>query len=1241
MIRLPLLFCLALAAVAGEATVLRATWAGCSPGLTAVVVKHNEEDHAAADHRLATAAVADGAWSIPVATACESYALLVLRGEQVVWARSHLDPGEDLGAVRLPAEDGTLEGSVGSADGKPLAGICLRLWRKHDNSCSHWTRGPAIVADAEGGFALGSLARGTWGVAIEDGAWTSARREVTVGGGTAVVELVAQPGAVISGTVKDAQGAPVAGATVRLDGRSVQSAANGTFSLGGFESGKVDVRASAPGLALPDNAPREVKVVAGATASCDLVLQPTGSLRIALSADDPAFALPATVKVELEHRGQGGYEPREVPVAAGVAVLAEVAPGAYRLEVAAPGAGTARQPLTITSGAESAVEARLPRVYAYQGRLALPEGIDPASVTVRGGVEVQQGDSSSWTMHERTKLGADGVFRFAALEAGVLNLSFTAKGCVPQEHRIQVGPGGETEGSFALTRGRTVAVVVRDPAGKPLAGVRVTIDAGRLDWDAETGEDGVANLDGVADGPAELKIDHDEFVPHQAKITVDAACAPEVAMQTGLAITGTVLDADGKPLAGARISAWGRSVDGSQNRSATSAADGTFRLAGLRAGTVRLNVHHDGDTVVELDAVAAGAQGVRLQAKGKTTLTIVVTGPDGAPLPGIALTLDPQGAPNQELVTDAQGRATVELRRGVRYRIYGKPEKFRAVQRSGQVPETGEVAAVAISLDQGRSLRGTLLGQDGKPVAGMTIQVRSYRERESENPAATPEADGAFALDGLPPGPCQIAVVFGDRHQILQRDLLIPATGEVPALALRLPGLGTLVGKLPGVDGKRRAMVAAADPVARVHAWGEVGADGAFRIENLPQGDYTVTAEVEGADGSERQLRAVCQVRAGAEASAVFAEPPPASATQRVAGHLDRTAPGCEGDIRLTLVPDAPATFGALQNQNQLNAQVGEDGTFAFPAVPAGPYILFAQLQGKERAERSMWRSRIAVADRPLDLRLVPRGLAVPVRALDPAGQPLPGVWLTAIPDEGDFVQRRADSAMGQTGADGTAQVRWLDGPAMCSLMVRHNQHGQFVLPGLAVRPGMAPIEVRFAERAELRGTVAAPSGAVVHIVALMGDGMAQDEVVADEAGAYVFADGDRLHPGTWDLYAYAGGCAVGHRRIELSAAAAGIDFALVPSGRIVIRTIVPAGRSAAGLAPEVRDARGEEVVRPRLVWLKRRYPQVALAPLEADGSGEIDGLAPGRYTVTLPGAEPVAVEVVAGETAVAAPRLP
>jgi hypothetical protein len=345
--------------------------------------------------------------------------------------------------------------------------------------------------------------------------------------------------------------------------------------------------------------------------------------------------------------------------------------------------------------------------------------------------------------------------------------------------------------------------------------------------------------------------------------------------------------------------------------------------------------------------------------------------------------------------------------------------------------------------------------------------------------------------------------------------------------------------------------------------------------------------------------------------------------------------------MRLSLVadPDRPVTAMTIAGYSGgANTQVAEDGSFSLSSVARGRHLLHLTVLDGDGGWQPLaaWRTDITVADQPLQLTLAPRGLTVPVRVLDPEGQPVEGAMVSAIPGEGGVVRRWTGSAMGSTAADGTASLRWLPGPMVCQVMVQHAEHGRFIAPDVAVRPGMAALELRFVKRLVLRGTVTAPAGTLVHLVVRSPDGFVRHDAVADEQGVYAFDEDNRVHPGTWDIWAVAPGCAVVHRRLQLDADATA-DFSLAPGGRIALRAL---GGSPAGLDPVVRDEAGIELARPRMAWEKAQLPQLVVAPLEADGSGEIDGLPAGRWTVALPGAKPVTVEVTAGASATAELRL-
>ena len=103
--------------------------------------------------------------------------------------------------------------------------------------------------------------------------------------------------------------------------------------------------------------------------------------------------------------------------------------------------------------------------------------------------------------------------------------------------------------------------------------------------------------------------------------TLSAQAAPaRPAVASTATITGVVVDSAGRPVSGASV----RHASGEPN--ASTAADGSFRLAGLTAGTVAVEVAHPGYRLLSFEfAIAAG-----VTASLRLTLT---GGPDAATAP--------------------------------------------------------------------------------------------------------------------------------------------------------------------------------------------------------------------------------------------------------------------------------------------------------------------------------------------------------------------------------------------------------------------------------------------------------------------------------------------------------------------------------------------------------------------------------------------------------------------------------
>ena len=252
------------------------------------------------------------------------------------------------------------------------------------------------------------------------------------------------------------------------------------------------------------------------------------------------------------------------------------------------------------------------------------------------------------------------------------------------------------EQTVTLPKGKTIGGRVVDEDGKPVAGAKVTItyfapDEGKtppaeqpviravLPWEMrQTDADGRWSYAGAPPDAAEIRV-HIQH-PDYARETNDFAVPPIQALfdgsakkvlERGVEIAGTVLDNDGKPVAGARVS-----------------------------------------TVETTHVVNDYGVTTKTDAAGKFRLAHV---------------------PNREPATvtvTAAGHA---------------PEMFEVDVTKGVPP------AQSVVLSPGRTIRGRVVDPDGRPLEGVTLLVRGCRNKHSINPKATSDNDGKFAIKDAPP----------------------------------------------------------------------------------------------------------------------------------------------------------------------------------------------------------------------------------------------------------------------------------------------------------------------------------------------------------------------------------------------------------------------------------------------------------------------------------------------------------
>jgi protocatechuate 3,4-dioxygenase beta subunit len=362
---------------------------------------------------------------------------------------------------------------------------------------------------------------------------------------------------------------------------------------------------------------------------------------------------------------------------------------------------------------------------------------------------------------------------------------------------------------------------------------------------------------------------------------------PDIA---GYTLSGAVHDADGAPLAGASVGVCEAPL-GCFDVSALSAADGSFTVHGVRAGTWYvaarppdgtnlLPAYRGAGGVSTPDAAAAVAVEISADMSGLAfvldeglRITGRVLGPDGHPVAGVRVFASGDSAPRSAGVSADDGSyAAMGLLAGVPYRLEALPPAgspfLGGYVEAGTVqvedssttytPGPADVTGADITLIRGRSISGQLTG-----VGGDVVKVRADGELGSHSvPVA---GDGTFSVLPLWPGTYTLTfqapegetesqfpygVYNGDGEVLVsQYEPGVPVdvtAGDVGGLTAVLPVLPSISGTISDASGPvAGARVGFCEPDL---GCGHTVVDGAghYTFINVPPGAYAIRAGAAG-----------------------------------------------------------------------------------------------------------------------------------------------------------------------------------------------------------------------------------------------------------------------------------------------------------------------------------------------------------------------------------------------------------
>jgi len=502
----------------------------------------------------------------------------------------------------------------------------------------------------------------------------------------------------------------------------------------------------------------------------------------------------------------------------------------------------------------------------------------------------------------------EGKARFASLPTGTGSLVVTKTGYgAVRDYNVAVAPGATEERTLVLPQGMEIrGSVVDGETERPMPGVAVAARYPNLPTLEEadtptvkTDDEGRFVITGFVSGQEQLILRATMSGYVEGRAWINGMHKGEVQLKLfkpGEAFEGRVVDADGQPRGGARITyAWMQQESKSDVPSTESKEDGSFVLA-LPAWAAPGS---DFTVLALSDAAGLGVVEASVPEKDQprpTPLEIKLGGTGGVagtvkdaggqPVQGAVVSLSPDWKTAQQMARGGEfdwqilnvlgngDYANLSAVTGMdgTYRITGVPALGYQVTASFGLDQftlpdavtvrAGDTATADISLGQGGTIQGWILDSDGKPVPGAYVSANPTQNQGwnwwRRQPTARSQSDGKFVLRGVTDGTWNLwayAAGFGNaQHQNARQgdteiQIRLKSLGWIEGVVSKegqpFAGMFTVIVRPVQQDNRRSRVMRG--------GWGNQWfpgqqqrvfntSDGRFQVKGLTAADYTVQA---------------------------------------------------------------------------------------------------------------------------------------------------------------------------------------------------------------------------------------------------------------------------------------------------------------------------------------------------------------------------------------------------------------
>jgi len=854
---------------------------------------------------------------------------------------------------------------------------------------------PAGKSAADGTFTI-AHAKKEWDT-IEARSGNSVALRARKATGSPTLKLA--KGGIVSGNVRDiASQLPVAGARVAIapaGGFGAREAthdtitdAKGNFTISQIVPGRYDIRSSRPGFgintaqAIPVKGADSVQKTLYATArgritglvvNEDKQAVPAAHLAARPAARDDRFAF-------MPRMGGGGSDAYSAPD--GQFVLRNVETEAkLQIDATKRGFPDAKSASIKLAPAErkTGVVLTIPRGIAVTGKVTDKDHKPLSGVGVEASESENDGRGGGGVRRvvmnlrgggrtdEVIRTGSDGTFSIRVKE-GTYDLSFKREGFSEKTVRgtkvdattkpleVALDPGVEITGR-----------VTRSGAGVEGVDVRAMSQAGMAG--GVTGADGSFTISDLTPGTMMLIVNkQDSFIQEMRSVTAPAKDVV-IDLPAGGRITGHVIDKTSHQpvtsfMAGVTTSRGGGGMVmmmPPMQKQFTS-DDGTFALEGIKPGSTQVVVNAPGYATARVPNIEVEdgktAPEVEVDVETGAKLTGHVTGPDGSPVSGVSVALDPIAgggrvmrfdSNNSTTATDPNGDYTLDSLEPGNSTFTFSRSGFIAQQKS--VTLAGSTR-LDVTLSSGINATGTVVSDGGTPISGAMVRAVSASEMDGGRQAGT-DANGAFTIEGLTPGHYTFTATKAGYAPGVLRDVDIASSGPVHVTLL---SGGVITGHINGLTAQELEQTTVSASVSGAGGGGFGGgpqgggnlsapadSGGNYRIEGAPSGTVRLTARTGGAFGGPSKSAApvTVQLDAGgtAQADIVF------KTDTVISGRILRNGVAM-ANVQVIFSPRAATSQTSASTSTDANGHYElsslDDGTYAVQVLDMSRLSLFS-----------------------------------------------------------------------------------------------------------------------------------------------------------------------------------------------------------------------------------------------------------------------------------------------------------